>query len=193
MNIRSKKDSNKIIKDLGLNVVKYKVFNVDDNVKREVTDYMIENGDLNKEWNIRDNDNYSGKFISNVKTQEVFGLDFSNTSSIKVSESMKKYDTENLVAQGDVWVDKGYNVRATISNKPGHTLREATSVVGLFDTVEYNFVLEKCPVKHRDVVNSIVDLICEHELLGCIVEFTLYNTKVGVSNEEIVVWEIRSR
>lgn len=193
MTVKSKADSNNLIKRLGLNKVKYKIFNVTDNVKNEVAEYMLSNGSRDTLWNIRDNTNYAGKFTEGVSISSLDGVDFNGMQSIKVSESMSTYDRNNLVAQGDVWVDREYNVRATISTKTGYTLREATSKAELFDTVVYNFVYGKCPVKHREVIDSIVDMMCNLGLLGCIVEFTTYNTEVGVNNEKTVIWEIRSR
>lgn len=193
MTVKSKADSNYLINKLGLNRVEYRIFNVTSNVKDEITKYMLEKGTEKTLWNIRDNTNYSGRFMQGVSVRDLDNIDFSNTDSIKVSESMVVYDLSNLVAQGDVWVDREYNVRATISTKTGYTLREATSKAELFDTVVYNFVQEKCPAKHREVVENIVDMMCNLGLLGCVVEFTTYSVNVGTNNENTVIWEIRSR
>lgn len=193
MNIRNKKDSSEVIKRLNLNRVKCVEFKVDDNVNKKVIEYMLNNGDDKTLWNIRDNTNYSGKFRKCLRASDIESIEFSGIDSISVFESMEQYDREHMVIQGDIWVDNEYNVIATLSTKKGYTLRDATSCADLFETVKYNFVADKCPIKYREYVDSIVDLICEKGIVGSIVEFTMYDIPVGINSENVVIWEIRNR
>lgn len=41
-------------------------------------------------------------------------------------------------------------------------------------------------------VREVVDYLCEHSLIGPVIEYSYYSKKVGWKNEQIVIWEIRN-
>lgn len=46
-------------------------------------------------------------------------------------------------------------------------------------------------IKKLSDINKIIDYYFKHNLFGNILECTLYNTPVGVNQEELLIWEIR--
>ena len=98
-----------------------------------------------------------------------------------------------MVIQGDIFVDSKLNVIGTVSKVKGETLREVTNNPSMFETIKCNIVDEKINVGIRSEVHKIIDYICEHNLFNVIVEFSMYDCSVGITGDNIIVWELRTR
>ena len=188
--VDNKKHSDKLIKSLGLNYVPYKVFEGNTFTEENIKEFTQGRKTL---WNVRDYDSYSGNFRIGLTEEQICCLDINKNAKIKISESMKKYDLNNMVIQGDIFVDNKLNVIGTVSKVKGETLREVTNNPSMFETIRCNIVNEKINVGIRSEIHKIIDYICEHNLFNVIVEFSMYDCSVGITGDNIIVWELRTR
>ena len=195
MVIHSKKESDFLIRKIGLNHIDFMSFDLGDCSIDDVI-CAIDNGEesRNKVYNIRDNEHYNGKFT--------VGIHFKNLREelknymgcrVRINENIIDYDKDNLIVKGDIVLHRDFTVRATISGVKGITQREASNNPNVFETVDCNIVNEKFISKYKRELEKVLDLICKNNLFDVIVEFGVYDKAIGVNNENIIFWELRTR
>ena len=106
---------------------------------------------------------------------------------VKICESMYAADTNNMILQGYISLDKSFNVICEASDVPGISLRQSMGVPKY--KWYFSDLYERAP---RILVNSkILDLIVTNGLFDVFLEFTYYDIPVGINKEKLLIWEIR--
>lgn len=80
---------------------------------------------------------------------------------------------------------KLYNYHGTVNTRSGISCREA----GL--ETQSDIKTTKIITRWRDMPKSVIDLIWIKNLIGFVVEFSIYSKSVGLQNEQLLIWEIR--
>lgn len=103
-----------------------------------------------------------------------------------VCESMKYYDDNHLIANGEVMYYKAsdtcwiYNWTGWISREKGLSVRAAQDS-GSRKEIYGRF----------QVPDIIIDYVLSKRLIGYVIEFSMYDKPVGIKNQSILIWEIR--
>lgn len=104
-----------------------------------------------------------------------------------VCSSMKHYDENHLLCNGEVEVKKGnfgvYEYCGFINSNKGLTVRESGKETKGKNIIEIT--------NRHHVPWPVFELIWTKGIIGSVIEFSIYNTEVGIKNERLVVWEIR--
>jgi hypothetical protein len=181
MIVKDKAASAKLIQRLGLNRVEQETFHAGN--RTEIQTYISRTG--YPLYNIRDN--IGRMFKPLVPAKEVLDTIQSYTC-FSIFQSLQEIDQKNLVLQGDIIICTNMEVLATLSDKKGITLREATTSPKY--KLSFNLLERREP--RIKGLKEIIDYIFRHELFGHVVEFSLYDVPVGVNQENILVWELRN-
>ena len=182
MRIKNKIESYKIIKDLKLNHFPEKIFK-----KSEINEI---NRFLNmypaKYYAIRDKSKAGGIFKLKVEKndifKEIFGYDL---FSINVS-SYNYIDNQCLV--GEIEISNTY-VSAILSTNSKFSVRDAIK------NPDYNFKTDIFDDKTLNIIpyfNEIYKYIVDKNLKDIIVEFAYFNKPVGLYQEKIIIYELRT-
>ena len=195
MVIHSKKESDYLIKKLGLNYIDFMSFDLG---KCSIDDVICavdcDDESTKKIYNIRDNEKYNGKFKIGVAFTDL-REELKNYMGcrVRINENIIEYDRDNLVVQGDIVLYKDFTLHATISDVKGLTQREASNYPEFFSTINCNIVTDKFICKYKRELEKVLDIICKNNLFGVIIEFGIYDKAIGVNNENIIFWELRTR
>lgn len=185
--IKNKLESQKLIEKKGLNYNPYIILK-EDSPTMEVLEFISRYEELA----IRD-PRPMGKFhhcIPQAKVLDVLA-GYDSIIGLRLQPSLKRYDDEFLVLQGDIEVGRfTTQVKATLNDAPGVSLREATNNPNLYKTYQWNWVEDKDP--EITGLRQIMNYIFKHELFDMIVEFTIYSRPVGKNNENLIIWELRN-
>lgn len=105
-----------------------------------------------------------------------------------VCESMYFKDKENMLVQGDFYLTENFILSYGYSDIKGKSLRESSR--------NFPYKIWELDIKQRHYLNSninkIVDYLVNNNLFNMTVELTLYDYKVGIKNENIIIWEVRN-
>lgn len=182
MKIKNKIESSEIINELGLN---------------KFPEIILKKGQINKTksflkkypakyYAIRDKSKSGGIFKLKVKSEDVLKeIDGYELFSINVS-SINYEDNQLLV--GEIEILSNHEVYLTVSFNPSYSVRDALKnpdiniKSNLFDSN-----LDEIPY-----FDFLYDYIVTNELLDVIVEFALFDINVGINNEKIVIYELRT-
>lgn len=182
MIISSKLESIKKISELGLNKFPEQLFteNEQERVKNFISTYPA------KYYAIRDKLKVDGDFKLKVPANEIlaeiqhYQLFTINVSSANYVESQILVGEIQILSNGEVYttlsVDSSASVRDAIMN-PAFNLK-----TDIFDKK-----LNSIP--HFDL---IYQYIVEHNLQNVIVEFALFDENLGINNEKVIIYELRT-
>lgn len=178
MNIRTKAGSDEMITKLGMNKM------LEHKGMKGLEEFLSASG--HEYYNIRDKSTAMGNFQYKLTGQEVLEvapkyLEFS------VYESLAEAD-KGLVLQGEIQIDSGFNMVASLSNLKEISNRKAMELPQI--TICTNLVEGK--MRYVPGLDQVIDFMCENDIIGPIMEFTLYNQPVGVNEEELLIWELRN-
>lgn len=178
---RSKVQSKQLIEDLRLNAVRSSMF--------KASDFLAIDSFLNSSqselFNIRD-PRVSGKFLYGLSKGQVVAS-LSDYDIVHINDSMKPYDGA-LVLQGDLEITKDSNVTATLDDTPNRSQRDAVT----FPKYNVKRDLKDGSVHWVHHLDEVIDYCIQHNLFDIVVEFTLFNEKVGCNNENLIIWELRN-
>ncbi len=184
--IKNKKDSINKMKELRLNYFQLDVFNVDDidGIKA-----FFENNP-SEEYVMRSPNKTNGNFfyVKNFEEAQEKLKYFSDEVTIDVSYRPYK---DFIILVGDIKVHKGYG--ADIVDLTARTDSEATQR-NIYEEPQYNLhtTLEDDKLWNIPGFSKIMRYITEHELYDVIVEFLVYDCKIGVNKENVVISELRT-
>lgn len=182
MAINTKEMSKRSIDILGLNTVVSKKFKRTD--LYSILNFMDISGA--ETFNIRDA-KVSGKFKYNLTKTEVI-VNLKDYEYLYLFVSMAPYDKEGMLLQGEILIDSDWNLSATLDTKQETSNRVAMH--NALHKVNCNIVENKLPnIKH---LSEVVDYCLGKNLFNCVVEFTLFKSKVGINSEQIIIWELRN-
>lgn len=181
MKISNKLESYEKIIELGLNRFPEKVFksNQIDEVKDFINEYPA------TYYAIRDKSKAGGVFKLAVKQEDVLNeIVGYELFSINVS-SFNYVDNQLLV--GEICIGNN-EVSAILSTNSKYSVRDTLR------NPDFNFVTSIFDERLNDVpyFDNIYKYIVEHKLKNVIVEFAYFDEPVGINNENIIIYELRT-
>ena len=182
MRINNKLESMKKINELHLNKFPEQLFNKNeqDKVKEFLQIYPA------KYYAIRDKSKAGGVFKLKVVAEDIL-TEIRDYSLFTINVSSANY-VENQLLVGEIEILSSGEVYVTLSVDPSASVRDALKNPTFnFSTDIFDKKLNKIP--HFDLIYKY---IISHSLQNVIVEFALFDTKVGINIENIVIYELRT-
>lgn len=186
ISIKDKKDSIIKMKELGLNYFPLDSFEIDDfdGIKGFMEKYPA------KEYVLRSANKAKGDFyfVKNFEeAKEKLPL-FDREVTLSVSYNEFK---EDIVLVGDIIVHKN-----GVSESLDLTARTDTEAThrNIYESPEYNLhaSIEEDRVWSIPGFSKIMRYISDHELYNVIIEFSVYDCRIGVNKENVVISELRT-
>ena len=184
--IKDKKDSIAKIKQMGLNSFPQEVFEVGDlkGIKKFVDKYP------NESFIMRSANKAKGDFFFVDNYDEAIEKLSHFEEEVTISVSMTPYK-EDIVLLGDIVVkrDGGSEiVDMTARDDENATHRN------IYQNPKYNFHTSIEDDRLWDIsgFGKLIRYIADHELYNMIIEFVVYDCKVGINKENVVICEIRT-
>lgn len=182
MFIKNKLESMKKISELGLNKFPEQLFKAgeQEKVREFLTCYPAQY------YAIRDKSKAGGIFKLKVAANDVLA-EINDYDLFTINVSSANY-VENQLVVGEIQILSNGEVYATLSVDPTASVRDALrNPTFNLKTDIFNKKLNKIP--HFDL---IYEYIITHNLQNVIVEFALFDKKVGMRKERIIVYELRT-
>lgn len=183
MFIKNKIESVKKIKELKLNTFPEQLFKKgeEEKVLEFVNKYPAEY------YAIRDKSNIGGVFKLKVKKSDIleeikgYELYTINVSSINYAK--------NQIMEADIEVKRNGDIYITISKNPEANVRDniKDAYMSLKTNIFDNKTLSKIPE-----FDYIYSYLYEHNLFDVLVELSLFDKPLGINNERIIIWELRT-
>ena len=184
--IKDKKDSIIKMREMNLNTMPCEVFSHDD---REGIERFFE---LYKgeEYILRSTDKAQGEYFFVKNFEEAKKKLDRFDGLVTCAVSFRPYE-EDVVLLGDVMVSRkggSESVDLTATTKVGGSHRS------IYENPEYNLhtSLESDSVWKIPGFSKLMRYISEHELYDVIIEFAVYDMKVGVNKENVLISELRT-
>jgi hypothetical protein len=104
-----------------------------------------------------------------------------------VNVSSYNYKDHQLLV-GTILIKENDEIYLTVSNNKDYSIRDAEK------NPDYNCVifLDDKRIKHINGLSDIIDYIKEKHLEDYIVEFAVFNIKLGIKKEQVIIYEIRT-
>ena len=183
MQINNKLESIKYIKDKKLNQFPEKLFHSGDDSK--IINFLS---------------NYPAKYYAIRSKEKVKCLNNDyKVAKEEVLQKAKQFDlftinvssynyTDNLLLIGDIMIGSNKAVWLIASTNKNYTGRMAE------ENPDFNISTDIFDKKLNDIpgFDLIYDYIINNELTDIIVEFAIYNIPVGINNENVIVFEVRT-
>ena len=183
MEIKNKLESFDKINELGLNKFPEQLFsyNEKEKVKMFLNEYPA------KYYAIRDKSKIGGVFKLKVEYDKVIE-EIEEYTSFYINVSSAKY-TKNQLLTGEIEILSTNEVDATLSTDPTASARSAVQnpTINIKTNIFDDDTLKMIP--HFDY---IYEYIIVNDLKDIIVEFALFDEKVGINKENIVIYELRT-
>lgn len=182
MFIKNKLESMKKISELGLNKFPEQLFKAgeQEKVREFLTCYPAQY------YAIRDKSKAGGIFKLKVAANDVLA-EINDYDLFTINVSSANY-VENQLLVGEIQILSNGEVYATLSVDPTASVRDALrNPTFNLKTDIFDKKLNKIP--HFDL---IYEYIITHNLQNVIVEFALFDKKVGIRKEKIIVYELRT-
>lgn len=95
---------------------------------------------------------------------------------------------ENQVLTGNIVVDSTGNITIEGTNQKCDSVREAVN------NAKYHINTDICDkkLKYINGAYDIIDYVLEHNLQDMVVEFSVFDKNIGVNNEKVLIWELRT-
>lgn len=182
MLIRNKLESMKKITELKLNKFPEQLFTENDTekVKEFIQMYPA------KYYAIRDKSKAGGVFKLKIVAEDVLN-EIRDYSLFTINVSSANY-IENQLLAGEIEILSSGEVYATLSVDPSASVRDALKN----PTFNLNTDIFDKKLNQIPYFDLIYQYIISHSLQDVIVEFALFDTKVGINNEIIVIYELRT-
>ena len=184
--IKDKKDSIAKIKQMGINHFPQDVFDVDDVAAIEdfFADYPAD------EYVLRSTNKTNGSFFYVKNVDEVKGLLSNFEDEVTISVSMRSFQ-EDVVLLGDITVRRdGGSEMVDLTARDD----EDANHRNIYEAPKYNLhaSLEDDRLWRIPGFSKLMRYVSEHELYNVILEFVVYDCKVGVHKDNVVIIEIRT-
>lgn len=184
--IKDKKDSILKMREMNLNTMPCEVFSADD---REGIENFF-NRFPAEEYILRSTDKAQGEFVFVKNFEEALSFLHIFQTHVTVAVSFRPY-AEDIVLIGDICLTRkgnGDQVDLTATTKTDGTHR------GVYENPEYNIhaSLEEDRVWQIPGFSKLVRYLSDHQLYEVIVEFAVYDIKVGKNKENVLISELRT-
>ncbi len=184
--VKDKKDSIIKMQELGLNYFPLNFFETSDleGIEMFFKKYPAE------EYVLRSVNKAKGKYfyVKNFEEAKDYLKEFDGELTISVSYNPYK---EDLVLVGDIKVHKGFG-----ADEVDLTARTDTDAThrNIYENPQYNLHTNLENNKLWDIpgFSKIMRYISDHELYDVIVEFQVYDIKLGINKENVVITELRT-
>lgn len=180
MNIKSKKESVRLIKELGLNGVPEEIIDsYDDNkIRMFCTNYPA------RTYILRDLYNPNGQYYLCHSVEECITNAKNYEKDFLLGVSVVSYDGKILL--GDICVGKDRIMLTARTDKNSHHRN-------IYSEPEINLDTNWFDKKLSNIkgVDMLLSYIANHNLYDTIIEFVVYNNKVGTKNENVLIVEFR--
>ena len=182
MIIRNKIDSLEKIIELNLNKFPEKLFKKGD--VNEILDFIkIYPAEF---YAIRDKSKSCGNFKLKVSRDKVIE-EISNYDLFTINVSSANYE-ENQLLVGEVEFFRNGDVYCCVSTNQKYSVRDACKNTDFnLKTNIFDKTLDDIPY-----IDDVYEYISRNELYDVIVEFSLFSKTVGIYNENIIIYEIRT-
>lgn len=185
--IKDKKDSINKMKELRLNYFPLQVFDVKDidGIKKFFDENPAE------EYVLRSPNKTNGNFfyVENFEKAKEKLSYFTNEVTVDVSYRPYK---EDIILVGDIKVHKGYD-GVDMVDLTARTDSEATQR-NIYENPQYNLhtTIEDNKLWNIPGFSKIMRYISDYGLYDVIVEFSVYDCKIGVNKDNVVISELRT-
>ena len=182
MFIKNKLESMKKISELGLNKFPEQLFKAgeQEKVREFLTCYPAQY------YAIRDKSKAGGIFKLKVAANDVL-TEINDYDLFTINVSSANY-VENQLLVGEIQILSSGEVYATLSVDPTASVRDALrNPTFNLKTDIFDKKLNKIPY-----FDLIYEYIITHNLQNVIVEFALFDKKIGIRKEKIIVYELRT-
>ena len=182
--INDKKDSIVKMKELGLNYFPLDAFEVED--KEGVKNFMEKYPA--KEYVLRSVNKAKGEFYFVENFQQALEKLPLFDREVTIAVSYNEYK-EDIVLVGDVIVHSGnHTIDLTARTDTDATHRN------IYENPKYNLHTSLEDDKIWDIpgFSKIMRYISDHELYDVIIEFSVYDCRIGVNKENVVISELRT-
>lgn len=182
LNIKNKLESIEMIEKLNLNKFPEQLFkeNEEEKVLLFLKKYQA------KYYAIRDKSKAGGTFKLMVESDKVLD-EIKNYDLYTINVSSANY-IENQLLVGEIQILSNNEVYLTLSTDPKASVRDAIKNP-TFNIKCYIFDSVLDSVLYFD---EIYQYIVDNDLKDIIVEFALFNKNVGIKNERIIIYELRT-
>lgn len=182
MTINNKLESIKKINELGLNKFPEQLFR--ENEQEEVTTFLEHYPA--KYYAIRDKSRAGGVFKLKVAAEDVWE-EIKGYQLFTINVSSANY-VENQILVGEIRISSKGDVWATLSVDPSASVRDALRFPTFnLKTDIFDKFLNKVPY-----FDLIYEYIIAHNLQNVIVEFALFDKAVGINEEKVIIYELRT-
>lgn len=182
MFIKNKLESMKKISELGLNKFPEQLFKAgeQEKVREFLTCYPAQY------YAIRDKSKAGGIFKLKVAANDVL-TEINDYDLFTINVSSANY-VENQLLVGEIQILSNGEVYATLSVDPTASVRDA------FRNPTFNLKTDIFDKKLNKIpyFDLIYEYIITHNLQNVIVEFALFDKKIGIRKERIIVYELRT-
>lgn len=183
MKVSNKLESTKKINELSLNKFPEQLFNIgeEEKVLTFIKKYPA------KYYAIRDKAKAGGIFKLKVEKENILE-EIKNYTLYSINVSSANYE-DNQILVGEIMILSNNEVYAALSTNKTYSARAAATnpEFNIKTTIFDNKTLNKIP--H---FNTLYNYIITNKLQDTIIEFSLFNKNVGIKNENIVIYEIRT-
>lgn len=182
MIIKNKLESMQKINELGLNKFPEQLFKAgeQEKIKEFLTCYPA------RYYAIRDKSRASGIFKLRVDTSDVLS-EISDYNLFTINVSSANY-VENQVLVGEIEILSNGEVYATLSIDKTASVRDALR----YPTFNLKTNIFDKKLNEIPYFDFIYQYIINHNLQNVIVEFAIFDIKVGIKKENIIVYELRT-
>lgn len=182
MNIKNKMESIEIINELNLNKFPEQLFKV--NEENKVLEFLKKYPA--KYYAIRDKSKAGGTFKLMVESDKVLE-EIKDYCLYTINVSSANY-VENQLLVGEIQILSNNDVYLTLTTDPKASVRDANR------NPMYNIKGNIFDKRLDDVpyFDEIYQYIINNDLKDTIIEFALFNKDVGIKNERIIVYELRT-
>lgn len=184
--VRNKKESVEKMKELKLNYFPLKVFDKNDleGLKEFFDSYP------SPEYAVRSTDKAKGKFFFVSCYEEVLPLLVNFEKNVTISVSYNPFK-EDIILVGDLKVIRKedeieVDLTARTDSEANHR--------NIYEEPEYNLhaSIDDDSLWNIPGFSTIMKYIVDYKLYDCVVEFAVYNCKIGINKENVVISEIRT-
>ena len=181
MNIKSKKESVRLIRELGINGVPEEIIESydDDKIRKFCSKYNA------KTYILRDLYNPNGQYYLCHSVEECINNAKNYEKDFLLGVSVVSYDGKILL--GDIFVNKEKIVLTARTDKNSHHRNIYSEPEIMLDTNWLDKKLYRIPG-----VDMLLKYITDHSLYDTIIEFVVYDNKVGLKNENVLIVEFRN-
>ena len=181
--IYNKLESSELINKLNLNVLPQKMFKVEagNDIKRFLDEHPAQF------YSIRDNVKSSNPNRTHKASKDEIMNIYNKFDICTVGVSINNH-IDNQVLIGNIIVDAKGNVTLEGTDEKYDSVRTATN------SAKYHIktdIFDK-KLKYIHGAYEIIDYILEHNLQDVVVEFSVFDKNIGVNNEKVVIWELRT-